>query len=70
MRNANATTAAVLQNGRLVGYAHTVLPSGLCCWGYELLDGGAPSFNAAPAASAARKRGWKKSPSVTSPRCT
>ena len=40
MTKANATTAAVLQNGRLVGYAHTTLPSGPCCWGYELLDGG------------------------------
>ena len=41
MTNANATTtAAVLQNGRLVGYTRTTLPSGPCYWGYELLDGG------------------------------
>ena len=41
MTNATTTTtAAVLCNGRLVGYARTTLPSGPCCWGYELLDGG------------------------------
>lgn len=36
----NATTAAVLHNGRLVGYAHTALPSGPCCWGRELTNEG------------------------------
>ena len=34
------TIAAVLQNGRLVGYAHTALPSGPCCWGRELTNEG------------------------------